>query len=89
MRVVWLSWYISGVLTLLFLLSSLISYGPGAKLFGAVVQSIACGGAVAGIALASRLGRLPRDHWVHTSRPLWAGLVAVAVTLTLLMVLVG
>jgi hypothetical protein len=49
--------------------------------FGGV--ALLAGGAAVG------LGRLPTTHRVHQSKPLWAGLVVVAVTVTLLLVLVG
>lgn len=47
------------------------------------------GGAGVGIALALWLGHFPEDHWIHQSRPLWVVFVTVAVTITVLLVLVG
>jgi hypothetical protein len=49
--------------------------------FGGV--ALLAGGAAVG------LGRLPPIHPVHQSKSLWASVVAVAVAVTLLLVLVG
>ena len=84
MRLVWLSWYITGILALLFLLSSLIFYGPGAERLGMVIQLIFASGTVAGIAVSLWLSRFPRDHWVHRSKPIGAVFIAAAVMVTLL-----
>jgi hypothetical protein len=89
MRLVWLSWYISGMLALLFVLLSLVSYGPGAERAGAVMQAVSGSGALVGTAMALWLTRLPRDHWVHRSKPIWSGFIAAAATVTLLVVLGG
>jgi hypothetical protein len=89
MRLVWLSWYISGMLALLFVLLSLVSYAPGAEGAGAVMQGVSGSGALLGIAMALWLTRFPRDHWVHRSKPIWAGCIAAAATVTLLVVLIG
>jgi len=89
MRVVWLAWYICGVCLLLALSASAITYHPDFQRWGVVsigafgVIALLAGGAAVG------LGRLPANHRVRQSRPLWAGGVAVAVAVTLLLVLVG
>jgi len=89
MRVIWLAWYICGVCLLLALLASAITYQPDIQHLGVVLPAAFGGVAlVAGVA-AVGLGRSPPTHRVHRSKPLWAGLVAVAVTVTLLLVLVG
>jgi len=82
MRVIWLAWYICGVCLLLALLASAITYHPDIQRLGVVLPA-AFGGAAVG------LGRLSPTHRVQQSKPLWVGLVAVAVTVTLLLVLVG
>jgi len=89
MRVVWLAWYICGVCLLLALLASAITYHPDIQHLGLVLPAVFSGvGLLAGGA-AVGLGRFPATHSVHQSKPIWAGLVAVAVTVTLLLVLVG
>ena len=89
MRVVWLAWYICGVCLLLALLASAITYHPGVQHLGVVLPAAFGGVALLAGGAAVGLGRLPPLHRVHQSKPLWAGLVAVAVTVTLLLVLVG
>ncbi len=89
MRVVWLAWYICGVCLLLALLASAITYHPNIQLMGVVAPAAFSGVALLAGGAAIGLGRLPPAHRVHRSRPLWAGVVAVAVTVTLLLVLVG
>jgi hypothetical protein len=89
MRVVWLAWYICGVCLLLALLASAITYHPDIQHLGVVLPATFGGvGLLAGGA-AVALRRLPAEHRVHRSKPLRAGLVAVAVTVTLLLVLAG
>ncbi len=89
MRVVWLAWYISGVCLLLALLASAITYRPGIQHLGVVLPAVFGGVVLLAGGAAVGLPRLPPAHRAHQSRPLWAGLVAVAVTVTLLLVLVG
>jgi hypothetical protein len=89
MSVVWLSWYISGMMTLLFVVSSLISYAPEAQRAGVIIQAGCAGGALCWAALAMWLGRYPHDHWVHRSKSLWASFAAVAILVTVMLVLVG
>ena len=89
MRVVWLAWYICGVCLLLALLASAITYHPDIQHRGVVLPAAFGGVALLAGGAAVGLGRWPPTHRVHQSKPLWAGLVAVAVTVTLLLVLVG
>lgn len=89
MRVVWLAWYICGVCLLTALSASAITYHPDVRHLGVVLPAASGGvGLLAGGA-AVGLGRLPAAHRLHQSMPLWAGLVAVAVAVTLLLVLAG
>lgn len=70
MTVPWLAWYLTAVLVLSFLVSSLISYAPPARNFAILEQGIiACAALVAGV-IASLLTLLPRTHWVHRSKPI-------------------
>jgi hypothetical protein len=89
MRVVWLVWYICGLCLLLALLASAITYHPDIQHLGVVLPAAFGGAALLAGGAAVGLGRLTTTHRAHQSKPLWAGLVAVAVTLTLLLVLVG
>jgi hypothetical protein len=89
MRIVWLAWYISGACLLLALMASAITYHPDAQYEGVVLPAVFGGGAILAGGAAIGLGRLPPTHRVHQSKPLWAGLVAIAVFVTLLLVLVG
>jgi hypothetical protein len=89
MRVVWLAWYICGVSLLSALLSSAITYHPDIQHLGVVLPAAFVGVAFLAGAAAAELGRLPPTHRAHQSKLLWCGLVTVAVTMTLLLVLVG
>ena len=89
MRVVWLAWYICGVCLLLALLASAITYHPDLQRLGVMLPAAFGGAAIVAAGAAIGLGRLAPMHWVHQSRPLWVGLVAIAVSVTLLLVLVG
>jgi hypothetical protein len=89
MRVVWLAWYICGVCLLLALLASVITYQPDIQHLGVVLPAAFGGMALLAGGAAVGLGRLPPTHRVHQSMPLWAGLAAVAVAVTLLLVLIG
>jgi hypothetical protein len=88
MRVAWLAWYICGICLVLALMASAITYHPNARHLGVVLPrafgsvALLAGGAAVG------LGRLPPTHRVCQSELLWAGLVAAAAALTLLLVLV-
>jgi len=89
MRAVWLAWYICGVCFLLALLASAITYHPGIQHLGVVLPTAFGGVALLAGGAAVGLGRLPTTRRAHRLEPLWVGLVAVAVTVTLLLVLVG
>jgi hypothetical protein len=89
MRVVWLAWYICGVCLLLALLASASTYHPDIQHLGVALVAAFGGVALLAGGAAVGLGRLPPTHRVHQSKPLWAGLVAVAVAVTLMLVLVG
>jgi hypothetical protein len=89
MKVTWLAWYVCGVLALMALVASAITCAPPAQWAG-VVFPVAFGtGAILAAVGAPVLSSLPADHWVRHSRRLWAALVAAAITLTLLLALVG
>jgi hypothetical protein len=89
MRVVWLAWYICGVCLLFALLASAITFHPDIQHLGVLLPAVfGAMGLLAGWA-AVGMGRLPTTHRIHQSKPLWCGLVAVAITATLLLVLAG
>jgi hypothetical protein len=90
MKLVWLFWYIAGVLALVSLAMSLISHAPEAEGRAAVLAEGSAGSALTAASVAYLLSDLPRNHWIHRSRPVWAVFVAGAVTVvTLVLVLVG
>ena len=88
MRVVWLARYICGLCLLLALLASAITHQPGIQHLGVVVPAAFGGLAVLAGGAAVGLGRLPPTHRVHQSKPLWFGLAAFAVIVTLFLFLV-
>jgi hypothetical protein len=90
MRIVWLTWYICGVWLLLAVLASAITYAPAGIPHLDVLLPAASGSMalVTGVA-AVGLGRLPPTHRVHQSKAIWSVLLADAVTVTLLLVLLG
>ena len=89
MKLVWLAWYVSVVLLLLATLSSLVTYGPDIEFLGVLLPTaFGCGAILAGV-LAAGLRRLPPHHRIHRSLPVWATGFAVAVLVTLMLVLVG
>jgi hypothetical protein len=89
MRIDWLAWYICGVCLLLALLASVITFHPNIQHLGVVLPAAFSGVALLAVVAAVGLGRLPPTHRAHQSKPLWAGLVVVAVSVTLLLVLLG
>lgn len=89
MRVAWLAWYICGVCLVLALMASAITYHPNIQYLGVILPIAFAGLALLAGLSAVGLGRLPSTHRVHQFRPLWAGLVVIAVAVTLLMILVG
>jgi hypothetical protein len=56
---------------------------------GEVLPAVFGAGALLAGGAAVGLGRLPTTHRLHHSRPLWAGLVAVAIAATLLLLSVA
>jgi hypothetical protein len=89
MRVAWLAWYICAVSLVLAILASAITYHPDVQRLAVALPAALGGVALLAGGAAVGLGRLPSTHCVHQSRPLWTGLVAVAVAATLLLVLLG
>jgi hypothetical protein len=89
MRIVWLAWYICGVCFTLAALASAVTYHPDSQHIGAVLSATSGGLALVAGGAAVGIGRLPPTHRVRQYRPLWAGLVAVAIAVTLLLILVG
>jgi hypothetical protein len=88
-RAVRLAWYICGVCLLLALSASAITYHPEIQHLGVLLPPTFGGVALLACGAAFGLGRLPPTHRVHQSRLLWASVGAVAVTVTLFLVLVG
>jgi hypothetical protein len=66
-----------------------ITYHPDIQDLGAVLPAAFGGAAQLAGRAAVGLGRLPPTYRAHQSKPFWAGLAAVAVTVTLLPVLQG
>lgn len=89
MRLAWLCAYIGGLLAVIFVLSSLVTYAPDAQNLGDVVRWTVGVSALAVIGLTLLLHRLPPEHWINHSRPLWAIGVAVAITVTLALFVIG
>jgi hypothetical protein len=89
MKIAWLAWYISGMLALLTVLSSLVTFAPPAQWLALILPAAFGSGAILVAVLAVILTRLPASHRLQRSRPTWALLVAAAVALTLIVVLVG
>jgi|LakMenE01Jun11ns_1017448.scaffolds.fasta_scaffold9692347_2 hypothetical protein len=85
MRVVWLSWYISGVCAIVAIMASAITFHPSVQYLGLVLAAVFGGLALVAAGLAIGLWRLPLSHHVHQSKPLAAGLVVAAVAVTLLL----
>jgi hypothetical protein len=65
MRIVWLTWYVCGVLSLLALLASLITYHPNIHHLGSALPVVFGAGAIVVGVLAIRLQRIPRNHQIH------------------------
>lgn len=82
-----MSWYLSGVLGLSWLLTFVITYAPGAGRLGFIITG---SGAIITAAWALYLGRLPLDHWARHSTPLWWTTACVAgITTLFAMMLIG
>jgi hypothetical protein len=89
MNAVWLLRYISSVCVLLALIASVVSYHPDIQAFGRALPPAFIGVALLSFGVAALLRRLSPSHWVHRSKPVQCALFAVAVTVTLLLVVVG
>jgi hypothetical protein len=89
MRLVRLAWYVCGISVFGGLLATAITFAPGAEWRLNVILSIWGFLALASAGAALVLGRLPPTHAIHQSRPAWAGAVAIALTATLFLALVG
>ncbi|OWK43884.1 hypothetical protein [Fimbriiglobus ruber] len=89
MRLVWLAWYVCGLCLLIALLASFVTYHPTIKHLGRVIPIVFGGCALLAGGVAIALGQLPPTHRIHQSKPLWVAAAAVAITVTLLLVLVG
>jgi hypothetical protein len=89
MRVVWLAWYICGVCLLLALLSSVITYHPSVQHLAVVLPAASVSVALLAGGAAHRLGRSPLIHRVDQSWLLETGIVAIALTLTFLLILMA
>jgi hypothetical protein len=83
MRFLCLAWYICGVCLLLALLASAITYHPHIQHLGVVLPAVFGAVTVLAGAVAVGIGRLPPTHRLRQSKPLWAGLVAIAIAATL------
>jgi hypothetical protein len=89
MKLVWLSWYITAVSALLSLIASAITYAPGMEDVGATISMGFAVATVIGFIASLWIGKRPKDHWVHHSRPLWTCFVVAAATVSLMLVAVG
>jgi hypothetical protein len=89
MTIVWLAWYICAVLSVLTLLALAITYAPDSQFLGAVLPLVFGGGALVAGGFAIGFKRFPPTHRVHQSKPVWAACVAVAIAVTLLLILAG
>jgi hypothetical protein len=88
--VVGLGWYISAVLVLSAVATSLISYAPpGPSPWVQALPIVFIGGAFLVAVVTMAISRLPSTHWIRNARPVWAGFAAVAATATVLLLLVG
>jgi hypothetical protein len=89
MTLVGLSWYLSGMLALLHLLFSLITFGPEAEAFVITALAGTACGSLAFAGLACYLRRLPQRHWIHHSKPVWVCYVVLASAVTLVVIALG
>ncbi len=88
MRIVWLLRYICGAWLLLALLASAITYAPDIDYLGLLLPIVFMSMALLAAGAEIGLGRLPPTHRIHQSKLLWAGLLALAVAATLLVIAV-
>lgn len=89
MTVTGFAWYIAGVLAMLAVVASLATYHPDVQRIGEALPLAFGGGSLIGFGMAVIFGRLPVSHWVHQSKPVKLGMSAVAVAVTVLLVMVG
>jgi hypothetical protein len=90
MGVVWLAWYMSGLSALLAVMTSAITYAPpGPGSVERVLPVVFAGGSVVAAVVAIGLGQLPPTHRLRQSRSLRTLFVVVAVSLTLLVAIIG
>ena len=89
MKLVWLCRYLSGLMALLAIVASLITYAPPAQHFAVVLPLLLGGISVVIAVLSLSLQRLAPDHWIHRSRFITALFLAAAATVTVFAVLVG
>jgi hypothetical protein len=82
-------WYIFSVRLPLALLAFAITYHRDIQHMGVVLPAAFAGVALLAGGAAVGLGRLPPTNGAHQFKPLWAGLVALAVSVTVLLVLIG
>lgn len=89
MKTTYLSWYVAVMLVLLAVAASAVSYVPEARRSGDVLAASLGVVATFAVTVAIWIGRLRADHPVRTSKTVVGAYVAAAVTVTVLMVLVG
>lgn len=89
MSLVWLTRYIAIICVVLALAFSAITYHPDVQYLGVVIPPICGIAALLCFGVAHFLSRLPTHHWVHQSRTMTVVTTAVAIMMTLLLVLVG
>lgn len=82
-------WYFFSVRHPLDLLASAITYHPDNQHLGVALPAGFGGAAILAGGAAVGLGRLPPTPRAHQSKPLWSALVAVTLTVTVLLMLVG
>lgn len=87
MQLVWLSWFICCACLLIAIMASAVTYHPTIQYLGSVVPAVFGGLALLAAGTAVTLGRLPSTHHIHLSKPFWASLVAIAVTVVLFLIL--
>lgn len=88
--VVGLGWYISIMLALLTMGTTAITYAPpGPGPLERALPIVFGAGTITFVGLTLSLNRLPSTHWLRQSRSARAGFAAVAVTVTVLVVLFG
>ena len=89
MNVINLLWYISVVMFLGAAMSSTITVVPALESTITIVIFIFAGNAFLFAIAAFLLQKRPADHWAHTSKPLRNTLLLLAITSTLILIIVG